>query len=95
MMFASAPPVMRPSRPRTILPPRAYCAKAAAYLTATSGVRDSPTIPRTPDMLTINDIVVVPIDMDNVHEPAELSIPYSPHSRRGATDHDRFRASLS
>src|SRR5208283_2506836 len=59
-IWAMLAPVTRPSRPITIVPRLQYSAKAAVYFTITSGVKFSPTTPRIPEMLTINDMLKLP-----------------------------------
>jgi hypothetical protein len=51
-------PVIRPSLPTTTVPRLQYSANAAVYRTMISGVSVDPTIPRMPEMLTINDIPI-------------------------------------
>ena len=53
MAAAKSGPDVRPSRPITIGPGGSVAAKAATYRTATSGVRLPPTMPRSPETLTI------------------------------------------
>jgi hypothetical protein len=54
-------PEIRPSRPTTTagrpeVRLMQYSPNAEAYRTTASGVRELPTIPRIPEMLTINDM---------------------------------------
>jgi hypothetical protein len=57
-MWAMGFPVILPSRPTMIFLLLQYSAKADVYLTIVSGVRLEPTIPRIPEILTINDTIV-------------------------------------